>query len=189
MLIGLTGKKQSGKDTFYKLLLADQELEVERVAFADPIREALYTLNPFVEYTEGFFEGAFLIDLVDNLGWEKAKQIPDVRRLMQRFGTEVGRQLLSEDVWVNLADPKMRYHHSKIVCVTDCRFPEEIERIRKLGGVIVNVVRPEVLVNFNDSHESETHELPYDYQIVNDGTLEDFTEEVWATYRTILAYQ
>ncbi len=53
-------------------------------------------------------------DLVDDIGWDKAKvQYPEIRELLQRMGTEVGRALYGESFWV--ADPAVNETRERIL--------------------------------------------------------------------------
>jgi dephospho-CoA kinase len=72
MIIGLSGYAQSGKDTVAKVLV--EKYGYRRVAFADPIRDLLYGMDPLVP--KGYGESVInyrLQDLVDSYGWEKWK--------------------------------------------------------------------------------------------------------------------
>jgi hypothetical protein len=98
MIIGLSGYAQTGKDTVASHLIKNYDFR--RVAFADPIRQALYRLNPLVEVGE--FRAVHLQSPVDSMGWEEVKKIsPETRRLLQILGTEVGREMFGPDFWVN----------------------------------------------------------------------------------------
>jgi dephospho-CoA kinase len=112
MIIGLSGYAQSGKDTVAELLCLNYGYK--RISFADPMRDAIYTLNPYVE------GGNRVADLVDEYGWDVAKANPEVRRLLQVFGTEVGRKQFGENFWVQQAFDKLE--STKIV-FADVRFP------------------------------------------------------------------
>lgn len=169
MLIGLAGYAQSGKDTFANLLV--ERHGFVRVAFADALRECLYTLDPMVTV-----EGLRLQDLVDDFGWDKVKvDVPEVRELLQRFGTEVGRKLIDDDLWVTLA-MRRTLSHSRVV-ITDVRFPNEAEAIVDAGGIVVRVTRPGTgPVN---GHHSETAMDGWKYHsvVVNDASIEDLHHE------------
>ena len=134
------------------------------MSFADRIREGLYALNPIVP------DGTRVVELIDSFGWEHAKTSePEVRALLQRLGSEVGRNLLGEDVWVDLT-LKHAPDGSKIV-VTDCRFPNEAAAIKRLGGQMWRVSRPGTApVN---AHPSETalDDYPFDHYFENDSTI------------------
>ena len=160
MLIGLHGFPGAGKDTVARLLA---DAGYSRIAFADKLREALLGLNPVVIVEGG--RGVRLAPLVKAHGWDVLKRrVPEVRELLQRLGTEAGRNIHGEDVWVRLALWHVLPEDN--VVITDCRFPHEFAAIRARGGVMVNVVRPDC-GPVND-HVSE-RALPCDYTIHTDG--------------------
>ena len=79
MLIGTTGRKQAGKDSFAARLVEAHGFT--RVTFADPMREFALALDPLVD---GHYR---LSEIVRSLGWDVAKEsIPEVRRTLQRLG-------------------------------------------------------------------------------------------------------
>ena len=90
MIIGLAGYAGAGKDTVGNILI--EKHGFRRVAFADKIRSLVYDINPQVG-------GLTLKDIVDKDGWDVAKAIPEVRRLLQDTGI-AGRNLLGEDIWI-----------------------------------------------------------------------------------------
>lgn len=143
-IVGLIGKKRSGKDTFGEALVLTSGFT--RVAFADPLREAALGLDPIVGRPA--LPGQLapqrdvrLSDVVEAIGWEKAKDlVPEVRRTLERFGTDAIRRL-DEDFWVRMAAEKIQSIEGPVV-VTDVRFPNEADKIRELGGIVVRIIRP-----------------------------------------------
>jgi hypothetical protein len=99
MIIGLSGYARSGKDTVADWLCLNYGYT--RLSFAQPMRDAIYTLNPMVE------GGNRVADLVDEYGWDIAKSNPEVRRLLQVFGTDVGRKQFGDNFWVQQAFDKI----------------------------------------------------------------------------------
>lgn len=102
------------------------------------------------------------------------------RRMMQTLGTEWGRTLHPDfwlGIWVRRALHCMKWaNYRHIFIVDDVRFPNEAQLIKDLGGALIRVMRPD---NINTStHSSEGQVLPYDYEIVNDGTLDELSEKV-----------
>lgn len=68
---------------------------------------------------------------------------PRVRRLLQVMGTEQGREVWGEDIWVNTMFAWMTLYHKdwgidKFV-IPDVRFPNELRAIQKLGGKVYRV--------------------------------------------------
>lgn len=174
MIVALSGYAQSGKDTFANFLVKDHGFE--RMAFADPLREMLYALNPTVLHKTGpsvlDFEWTTVQLIVDRFGWEYAKAHSDVRGLLQRLGTEAGRKVLGDTIWVDTLVSKLRVADSRRIVITDCRFLNEAEAVRDMGGLVVRIRRPgRSAVN---AHLSETALDPYrfDYTIENAGTLD-----------------
>lgn len=185
-IIGITGRRgspetgfvqaQAGKDTAALRLIEAHGFT--KIALADGVRDSLYALDPFVPTHEnGLTVHVRLADYVDELGWEAAKKNPEVRALMQRMGTEAGRQVHGEDLWTGLVEHKIsKLAPSAPVVVTDVRFPNEESWLRGIGGVVVEVYRPQELagdLGANAAHASETMGwIKPDHVLVNDGTIE-----------------
>lgn len=163
-VIGLTGYAQSGKDTLASILV--EKYGYSRVAFADKIRDFLYGINPMVACSPT----GYLRDLVNLVGWDKAKQEPQVRRLLQDLGISA-RELIDENIWVTTA--LKHIGKDERVVVTDVRFENEAMMIKLMGGQLWRVKRPGVeAVN---SHVSETQLDGYkvDQIFVNSGSIQD----------------
>lgn len=177
-LLAFSGYARSGKDEAAKALAS---LGYQRVAFADRLREFLAALDPIVGYERRFFRTIpiRLSTIISAYGWDGYKETPyvdEIRPLLQRLGTECGRDLLYDDVWVDAAlnhlDPNGKY------VVADCRFVNEADGIRARGGKVIRVMRAGV--GPANSHKSETALDDYDFDayINNDGTLEDYYKNV-----------
>lgn len=138
MLIGLCGMAGSGKDAVAKFMV--QNHGYTRMALADPLRAAVLRLDPIV--LDGGLGMIRLSTLVEQMGWDAAKRsVPEVRRLLQVFGTEVIREMCGEDFWV---DRLLHIAPVGPVVVTDVRFLNEAIGIHESGGYIYRVVRPGV---------------------------------------------
>lgn len=87
------------------------------------------------------------------------------RVLLQLLGVEWGRTVLGEDVWVDHLQKRIEATPGNIF-VTDCRFPNEVARLEKLGFIIVGIRRPQAArIKDGASHETHTSEAFID-QIV-----------------------
>lgn len=178
MILGLLGNAGSGKDTVAKMLIDKGWL---RMAFGDKLKQCLYALDPRVEFGPG--QTGHLRDLVDAHGWDYCKAIPEVRSLLQRFGTEVGRNTLSQGIWINAILEKLvssRKTHN--IVVTDVRFANEAQALTMLGGRLVRVVRqksvqPDAQWRQHIS-EKEANAIRTDYIVDNNGDLDHLTVEV-----------
>lgn len=173
MIIGLSGYARSGKDTVAELLCLNYEYR--RVAFADPIREAILVLNPKLDSI------THVSHRVEDYGWEVTKQDPEVRRLLQVMGTEVGRKMFGNDVWINKALSGLSQEDR--VVISDVRFPNEAEAIKKLGGMVWRINRSNAsAVNGHPSeHAMDTY--MFDHVIYNHNSLDDLADEVFMSAR------
>jgi hypothetical protein len=152
VLVGLVGRAQVGKDT----LAADwiERFGFVRVSFAEPLRKMAEALNPYVTAGAGILSDGTHIpralryrEALGLLGYETAKrELPEFRGILQRLGTEAGRQVHGEDVWVDLAiaeaQEAVAIRRTPVV-FTDVRFPNEADAIRRAGGRLVRIHRPD----------------------------------------------
>lgn len=129
------------------------------------------------------------------------------RQFLQNLGTEAMRDGLHTNVWVNalFADYKEEstnvlkhegYHLEDVYpnwIITDMRFPNEMEAVVAKGGITIRVTSPfirfsdgsyraksKMMGDFDNEHPSETSldKAKFDYEIINDGTIEDLIEKV-----------
>ncbi|WJN63315.1 deoxynucleoside monophosphate kinase [Streptomyces phage phiScoe54] len=174
LLIGLSGYAGSGKDEAAKTLVAGGW---RRDAFADRLRDFLYELNPLIPGHVGA-GNLRLANVVDAYGWDAAKRtFPEIRQLLQRCGTEAGRKVLGSNVWVDALMKDFDADNEALV-VTDVRFENEANRIRRAGGVVVRIERPGVGPNTAPDGSIHLSDIAldgytFDSVIVNNGTVED----------------
>ena len=180
ILIGFAGHFGAGKDTAIQAIQTYDSAAV-RKAFADPIYVALYNLDPVVRYA-CLGRPVHLKELVLSYGWDRAKRkYPEIRRLLQHMGTEVGRKLWGSQFWVQQLfatwDPTIP------TLISGVRFPEEVDAIRKRGGVMWWVVRPNLELEDGHNHESEHRIKPEDGDyIVHNNDITQFQELVVGLY-------
>jgi hypothetical protein len=97
-----------------------------------------------------------------------------VREFLQKLGTEAIRDNLHKDAWVMSLFSDYRNYDNWII--TDCRFHNEADMVKNLGGTIVRVNRTGVHpLNFHPS-ETSMDDWDFDHIIENNGTLEDLKE-------------
>lgn len=178
-LIGLTGFAGAGKDEVAKILVA--EYGYTRVAFADPLREMLYALNPVIAQCDSdcacWNHDMRVQNVVDAVGWDTAKrEYTEIRQLLQRLGTEAGRNVLGQNVWVNLGMSRAAEH--ELAVITDVRFLNEARAIWNNGGAVWRVVRPGTGAVNGHASESELVAYGMDRLVHNDGSLDDLASTV-----------
>lgn len=157
VIVGLMGKKRSGKDTFAARLVEYHGFT--RLAFADALKNALIDTDPMLD-TIGF-SSLRLSELVEIAGWERAKESPEVRRLLQNFGVAV-RNHVGESSWVR-AVHRQAVQIAGPVVVTDVRFPNEADWVLGQQGSLVRILRAGQV--HDDDHESETAVDDYEASI------------------------
>jgi hypothetical protein len=107
------------------------------------------------------------------------------RELLQFFGTNIMRKMY-EPVWVNATINKIKQEGSLRSVISDVRFPDEADAIKKAGGKLIKLTRSVS----KDSHPSETaldNYINFDYVIDNSGdsTVENLIEEIKKVYRAV----
>lgn len=154
-LVALCGPAGCGKSTCAEYLLREWGYRV--LKFASPLKEMLRGLGLNDEHLEGGLKER-PCDLL-------AGRSP--RHAMQTLGTEWGRMLMGTDFWADMwsqAASQVLKEGGKVV-VDDCRFPNEMEAIRKLNGLSIGILR-EGLEPVAE-HISEKHRIPTDTTILN----------------------
>lgn len=98
------------------------------------------------------------------------------RLLLQKLGTEGGRELIHENIWVNALFADLKEDSKWII--TDVRFPNEADEIKRRGGYLIRVERD---VADSGNHPSETALDDYegfDEVIFNESGLLQLIEKV-----------
>lgn len=178
--VGLYGRAQAGKDTVAGLM--KDIAGFRRVAFADPLREMALDIDPLVG------QDVHLREIVLVHGWEDAKKHPEVRRFLQRLGTDGVRKHIDQDWWVkagiqagldkSLSRGRNRQKAESRVVFTDVRYPNEADAIRDQGGYIVKVVRDGDNPAVGHISESSMTTVEPDYVLDNNGSIDDLPREV-----------
>lgn len=185
-LIGIGGRLAAGKDAVADYL--DAERGYVKMGMSDALLEAALVLDPWIGDRGGWSDvndrvwngnSTRLRTIVELEGYTEAKRRSEVRRFLQVLGTEVGRQMIGENVWVDMMERRLRGTVEPVV-VTGIRYPNELEMIQRLGGRTWWVSRPELQPGDSSKHASENGVSLADFQthIKNDGSLEDL-------YRTV----
>lgn len=190
--VGLIGAAGSGKDEVAQVLV--RSFGYTRVAFADPVRQALLAVDPLIpthnhlerpEWISPIPGTTRLSTLLETMSYEEAKRkFPEVRALLQRMGTEAIRAL-DEDFWLKLA--REAGEAAPVAPVfTDTRFINEVLMV-KSRGIIIKVDRPGH-TNTAAGHVSEEQWLGIkpDRTIINNATLQGLRFNTHFLMATIL---
>ena len=163
-LIGLTGQKGVGKDTVADYITA--RYGYKKMALADPLKQAC--------------EAIFGLSK-DQLNNPELKEQPDYfwgkspRHLMQFLGTDLMRCQFDTDIWTKLIEKRSNGDLAGCV-ISDIRFPNEREFVKRNGGMIIKIIRPNL--QNDDMHESEQGDISADHVISNCDSINELYKQI-----------
>lgn len=184
LVIGLGGLLTAGKDVVADHLV--DKYGFVKMGMSDPLADALYVLNPriLIRGESEIVKEQFVFDqiysyqdIIDVVGYVEAKTIPEVRSWLQKLGTEVGRDMLGKNIWVDAAEKKIRIAAGlgRNVVITGIRFPNELEMINDLNSIYTRslsvwVERDTARNTSTSQHASEGSVRPdqFDCTLIND---------------------
>lgn len=179
-LIGITGKAGAGKDTIADYLV--KHFGYTRYGLADPLKKLLmkrFGINEAYINNRTTKEAAHPAfgygELIDGV-----PRYYSLREWMQWLGTEASRELHGEDCWINImerewhainATNETTFGELQRMVIPDLRYDNEADRIRKLGGTIIAVVRPGVAPVATHKSEDGVNSRLIDQTIINDSDI------------------
>jgi hypothetical protein len=179
VLIGLTGYAGTGKDTVRALL---EEHGMSGFAFADPIRNMVRELLTSNGIDDCWMDRRELKEeIIPQLG-------VSYRELAQTLGTEWGRSLKG-DFWLRIASAyvtDLQGQGAVALVVSDVRFINEAEWVRKQGGVIWRIHRELAGPVREHVSESELDDIKPNITIYNDGSVADLRQTVADAVRELI---
>lgn len=176
-LIGITGRKYNGKDTVAEHLV--RKYGFVQLTYAEPLKEICKTLF-------GFSHRQLHGDLKETIDthWGISP-----RNALQFLGTDIFRHKINElmpeiedNFWVKCLMArvnKLKEENPNVrICISDVRFPNEVDVLKQINSNIIRVVRPSI--NDSDCHESEKliSTLEVTHELLNDSTLEQLYNEI-----------
>jgi hypothetical protein len=168
IIIGLVGKANSGKDTFSNFLVSHYNFK--KLSFASSLKDALSVI---FGWDRNLLEG----ETDESRNWrETIDPYWDLtpRRTMQIIGTNIFRNHFDRNIWIKSLLNKINNLplDSKIV-ISDCRFINEIQSLKEFGATIIRINR-DSSSNFKHESENDIQDIFVDFDIDNNGTIEDF---------------
>ncbi|MGW2950773.1 deoxynucleotide monophosphate kinase family protein [Streptomyces eurythermus] len=195
MNIGIIGRARSGKDTAGAWFV--EQRGYRRVALADPLKEAALRLDPIIMRDswvdhggdrQEHWEIVRLAEIVEDEGWEGAKSYPEIRRTLQELGAAM--RSLDEDFWLRQALKKTQEANDAgtPVVITDVRYRNEAESLKRAGFHLIYIERPGVP---HLDHESEGALGPEAarYLVRNDGTVDELHAQLSLIWEDIHALE
>lgn len=198
MIIGIVGFAGSGKGTVSDILV--EQYDFTKLSFADAVKDATSAIFGWPRHLlEGDTDQSREFRETKDDFWSARLGRDFTPRLaMQLMGTEAGREVFHQNLWVDVVERRIKHKQEwefeDNFVIPDVRFPNEIEAIRKWGGVVVRVVRgaePEwfdAALQDNKTDNIQTGQMniyhpsvhysewawigqQFNYQISNNGTL------------------
>jgi hypothetical protein len=162
MIIAFAGRKQSGKTSaceFVSNVCYGNGLNrIQIYNFADPLKEMCINILG-LEHYQCYGSDHEKNELVDCY-WDN-KQLT-AREVMQLVGTNMFRAL-QHNVWSEATIRRIQKDKFDLALIADCRFPNEVEAIKKAGGLVIKLNRN----LYNSTHESEKALDPDQYDSSN----------------------
>lgn len=157
MLIGFGHAARVGKSTAAKILV--DRYGFTHLSFAEPIRNILYATAPGVA------------PVVDRYGWDGAKErYPFVREYMISLGNSA-RTHIHPDIWTDTVFRRVRRDRDYVI--SDVRYPNEVERIKKFGGYPIKITRPGISPLSDATDQALVNHNGWHMVIENNGSKED----------------
>lgn len=181
MIIGLSGKIGTGKSTIANIF-EDNGYHLD--SFANSIKDISNIIFGFDKnILEGFTkENRELKEKPDEHYSSFLNKSFSPRDSLLLIG-ELGRNNIHPDIWVEPVFNRYNLNKNKKLLITDVRFPNEYNMIKKRGGVIFRINRDN---SYKLNHETECalDNYNFDYVIDNNGTLEELVEKIKNLIRT-----
>ena len=181
MIIGISGKAGSGKDTAAKMLevlYANPDIsyedfankryknfaDIQIVHFADSLKETAQVLFRIGEWETNTQEGK-----KTTINWIGKT----VRELLQGIGQGL-RDAIDPNLWVKILFANTEDWSNYIIA--DVRYPNEIYAIKKRNGVLIRIDRKGAGAGNHSSETALDNYKEWDVHIENNGSIEDLFE-------------
>lgn len=106
------------------------------------------------------------------------------RDVMQYIGTDIFRKMYPT-IWADVTINRIKRDDSKLAVITDCRFPNEVEAVRRAGGKVIRLTRN----IYEDNHYSETALDGYeDYDAIIDNVNMTISEQNDSVYKLLQSW-
>ena len=181
MIIGISGKAGSGKDTAAKMLevlYANPDIsyedfankryknfaDIQIVHFADSLKETAQVLFRIGEWETNTQEGK-----KTTINWIGKT----VRELLQGIGQGL-RDAIDPNLWVKILFANTKDWSNYIIA--DVRYPNELEAIKERNGILLRIDRKGAGAGNHSSETALDNYKEWDVHIENNGSIEDLFE-------------
>jgi hypothetical protein len=177
-IILIAGKKRSGKNYTAEMLqsmLLKKNISCETFSFAEPLKDIvaktfLISQSELEDYKNN--PNRYKIMLKDNEG-SNSRILTDFRQVLNDLGTPIMKSYFGDNIWVNLTENKIKKSQSKVIIISDFRFPVEKLQMKDTKVSTIRVNR-EGLEHSDLVSENSLNDFVFDYEI--DNNVEGYSE-------------
>lgn len=192
MIIGICGFQGSGKDTLANILV--NEHDFIKFSFATATKDVVAILFGWDrKMIEGDTPESRLEREKPDEWWSNKLNIENFspRMALQMIGTDLFRNKFYDEMWISIVEKKIINNLDKNIVITDCRYPNEINMIKKYNGKLIHIYKNlpywfnqykysldtdeniDIKNEIKKLHSSETAWIKseFDYEINNDSTI------------------
>lgn len=210
-IVAVNGTIGSGKDTVSEVFIND--FGFYKTSFAAVLKDVVAVLFGWDRtLLEGSTEESRRWRDVEDPFWsERLERKITPRIVLQYFGTDILRTYMNTDIWVHCLENSIRTIEYDKIIISDCRFPNEIDLIRKYNGTMIEVQREvpywyNIAKEFNQSRNDIYSTTPInippelknihisewgwiginnpDYVFYNTSTIEKIQNDVYLTFKS-----
>lgn len=176
MIFVISGKARAGKDTtasYINEYAKKQGLKAFNLQYAFPLKNYVMNIS----------------------GWD-GKEETKPRQLLQDLGTLVIREKIDDLFFVKrmIEDIRVYSYYFDVITISDARYPVEIDSIKETFKNVKSIIvkRPGFKSNLTKTQQNHVSELAldnydkFDYEIINDGSLEELKDKVNKTIKEVL---
>lgn len=158
-IIGLAGRKQSGKSTSCEFIVRlinqlDPKISSKIYSFADSLKTDICINILGLTYNQCYGTDEDKNTLTSlrwkdmpeyNITWTYTEDYDPsgymtARQVMEFVGTSIFRRM-KNNVWSESTIKKIQLDHIDIALISDCRFPNEVESIQNAGGMVIRLTK------------------------------------------------
>lgn len=176
MIVGLSGKINSGKSTVSEIF-KNNGYYID--SFAKSVKDVCSNMFDFDRNKlEGFTEEDRLWRETQSEKYTEMFGSPFTPRdALILIGTTIGRKI-HPDIWIETVFNRYEKNINKNLLISDVRFPNEYDSIKKKGGIIIRINRTNNSTNLIHESECALDHHTFDYVIENDGTIEELNQKI-----------
>ncbi len=179
--LAISGVYGVGKDTFAGMLKdcahyysGIAKYDISTFSFADPGKEMLLRMYPEAPKSAVFGSSVSRSDFIPGLDHVTYRAM--LKLILQ------SPKSADPDIWVRMMSRRLDY--SKHTIITDLRFTNEFEMLKKYGFTLIGIKRKESDPLCNKDYD-DLPEDQFDHVVINDGSFHDFETKAEELYQKL----